>query len=95
MKKSKEITGHKSEAEVADFWQAHDSTEYVDWETGEFIDTPKLKPSTQTISLRLPVSLLNDIRMMANKKDVPYQSLIKVFLSDRVEQERARVFSGV
>jgi predicted DNA binding CopG/RHH family protein len=65
----------------------HDSTEYVDWDKAEAAILPKLKPSTRTISLRLPEMMLDELRVIANKRDVPYQSLIKVFLKERIDQE--------
>lgn len=79
----------KSEKEERDFWQSHDSTEYVDWKKAEKITLANLKPSVRTISLRLPESMLEELKLLANKRDVPYQSLVKVFLSDRIEQELA------
>ena len=75
------------EAERA-FWASHDSTEYVDWQKAPSISLPALKPSTETISLRLPAGLLEDLKVLANQRDVPYQSLLKVFLADRVAAER-------
>lgn len=85
--KRKLIPKFKTEAEERAFWETHDSTEYVDWSKAQRVLFPKLKPSTQSISLRLPVSLLEQIRMAANRRDVPYQSLIKVWLAERAEQE--------
>jgi len=85
----KKIPQFKSEKEERDFWQSHDSTEYVDWEKAERITLANLKPSVKTISLRLPESMLEELKLLANKRDVPYQSLVKVFLSDRIEQELA------
>ncbi len=76
-----------SEEEERDFWAEHDSAEYVDWSRAERVVLPNLKPSTTTISLRLPEHMLNDIKMIANKRDVPYQSLMKSFLADRLEDE--------
>ncbi len=76
-----------SEAEEQDFWQKHDSTDYIDWSKGKIGVFPELKPSTKTISLRLPESLLAAIKTLANKKDVPYQSLMKVFLSEKLQDE--------
>ena len=67
----------KSESEERDFWESHDSSEYVNWNKAESISMPNLKPSTKTISLRLPESLLDSIKIEANKRDMPYQSLIK------------------
>lgn len=83
----KSIPIFASEAEEQEFWQKHDSTDYIDWSKGKIGVFPELKPSTKTISLRLPESLLAAIKTLANKKDVPYQSLMKVFLSDRLQDE--------
>ena len=85
----KRIPQFKSEDEEREFWQNHDSTEYVDWKKAERIALANLKPSVKTISLRLPESMLEELKLLANKRDVPYQSLAKVFLSDRIEQELA------
>jgi predicted DNA binding CopG/RHH family protein len=83
----KKIPQFKSEEEERDFWKTHDSTEYVDWKNAERITLANLKPSVKTISLRLPEAMLEELKLLANKRDVPYQSLVKVFLSDRIEQE--------
>ena len=83
----KSVPKFKSESQEQDFWAKHDSTEYVDWSQGKVAVFPELKASTQTISLRLPQSLLDALKMIANKKDVPYQSLLKIFLSERVNEE--------
>ncbi len=83
----KRIPRFESEDEERDFWQSHDSTEYVDWKKAARITLANLKPSVKTISLRLPESMLEELKLLANKRDVPYQSLVKVFLSDRIEQE--------
>lgn len=85
----KKIPKFKSEDDERDFWQRHDSTEYVDWKKAERLTLANLKPSVKTISLRLPESMLEERKLLANKRDVPYQSLVKVFLSDRIEQELA------
>ncbi len=87
VKELKEIPIFKSEDEEREFWTTHDSTEYVDWDKAETVVLPKLKPSTKTISLRLPELMLNELRVIANKRDVPYQSLIKIFLKERIDQE--------
>lgn len=87
MKNLKQIPKFKSEAEEREFWAHHDSTEYIDWSKGEKAVFPNLKPSTESISLRLPSYLLARIKELANTKDVPYQSLMKMFLSERVEKE--------
>jgi predicted DNA binding CopG/RHH family protein len=83
----KPIPEFKNENEEREFWATHDSTDYVDWNEAERVVFPKLKPSTKTISLRLSESMLNEIRLLANKHDVPYQSLIKVFLRERIDKE--------
>ncbi len=87
MKKFKKIPVFKTEDEEREFWATHDSTEYIDWSKAEKAVFPNLKPSTESISLRLPSFLLARIKQLANKKDVPYQSLMKIFLSEKVEQE--------
>ena len=83
----KPIPEFASEAEERRFWETHDSAAYVDWSSAGFVRFPNLKPSTETISLRLPAGLLADLKALANKQDVPYQSLLKVFLADRVTRE--------
>ncbi len=83
----KSIPTFKSEAEEQEFWQKHDSADYIDWSKGKIGVFPELKPSTKTISLRLPESLLAAIKTLAHKKDVPYQSLMKVFLSEKLQDE--------
>ena len=83
----KPIPKFRNEAEERRFWETHDSTNYVDWSSAKPARFPNLKPSTETISLRLPAGLLADLKALANKQDVPYQSLLKVFLADRVARE--------
>lgn len=87
MKKLKQIPKFKNEDEERDFWATHDSTDYLDWSRAQRVIFPNLKPSTESISLRLPSHLLARIKEIANKKDVPYQSLMKIFLSEKVERE--------
>ena len=72
------------------FWAEHDTTEYFDWNQAVKASFPNLKPSTTAISLRLPVTMLEELKALANAKDVPYQSLLKVFLADRLARERGR-----
>lgn len=84
--KLKKVPKFKSEAEERKFWETHDTTEYFDSNKMVRARFPNLKPSTQSISLRLPLSLLEAIRIEANKRDVPYQSLIKVWLSEKARQ---------
>ena len=86
----KDIPTFKSEEEEREFWATHDSTEYVDWDNAEAVVLARLKPSTKTISLRLPELMLNELRLIANKRDIPYQSLIKMFLKERIDQELKR-----
>ena len=83
----KKIPKFKNEEGERKFWSEHDSTEYVDWSRAKRAVFPKLKPSTKTISLRLPQTMLEELKLLANKRDVPYQSLLKVFLSERIESE--------
>jgi len=77
----------ENEDEEREFWSEHDSTEHVDWTRAERVTLPKLKPSVKSISLRLPQSMLDQLRVLANKRDVPYQSLIKLFLAERIRKE--------
>lgn len=86
-KKLKPIPVFKNEDEERDFWATVDTSEYFDWLKPVELDLSKLKPSTQSISLRLPSFLLARIKQLANKKDVPYQSLMKIFLSEKINQE--------
>lgn len=88
MKKLKEIPKFKNEEEEANFWDTHDSTEYIDWDKAVVNPKfPNLKFSTKTITIRVTESLLDSLKMIANKKDVPYQSLIKVWLDKMVKDE--------
>ena len=89
MKTLKEIPNFKTEKEEREFWETHDSSEYLDLTKAERAVFPNLKPSTKAISLRLPQGLLDMIKVEANKRDVPYQSLIKVWLAKAVEEARA------
>lgn len=87
MSKLKKIPKFKTEEEEFKFWSTHDSTEYVDYSTAKKILFSELKPSTKTISIRLPESLLERIKLLANKRDIAYQSLLKIFLVERVKEE--------
>lgn len=86
----KTIPKFKTEEAEREFWAKHDSTEYVDWSKAKRAIFPNLKPSTRTISLRLPQTMLEELKLLANRRDVPYQSLLKVFLSERIESELDR-----
>jgi predicted DNA binding CopG/RHH family protein len=91
MKNLKSIPEFNSPEEEAEFWDTHDSTEYVDWAKAEKAVFPNLKFTTESISIRLPAPLLARIKELANEKDVPYQSLMKMYLSEQVDKEfRAR-----
>jgi predicted DNA binding CopG/RHH family protein len=83
----KPIPKFENEAQEQEFWSIHDSIDYVDWSKAQRVTFGRLKPSTQTISIRLPEALLEDLKLLANKRDVPYQSLLKIFLAERVAQE--------
>jgi len=83
----KKIPKFPSEERERDFWAKRDSTAYVDWKRAKKVTFSRLKPSLRTISLRLPELLLEELKLLANKRDVTYQSLLKVFLAERVEQE--------
>ncbi len=83
----KKIPNFKSEVEERRFWQTHDSGEYMDWSDAEEAVLSELKPSTKSISLRLPESMLEQLKLLAHKRDVPYQSLVKMFLAERLQSE--------
>jgi len=83
----KRIPTFKNEDAEREFWATHDSTEYIDWAKAKRAVFPNLKPTTRTISLRLPESIIAALKVLANKRDVPYQSLLKVFLAEKVEEE--------
>jgi predicted DNA binding CopG/RHH family protein len=84
---SKRVPKFKSEEEEREFWETHDSTDYINWKEAEKITFSNLKPSVKKISLRLPETMLEELKLLANKRDVPYQSLLKIFLAERIEKE--------
>ena len=86
----KKIPDFQTEEQEREFWAAADSTQFVDWGSAERPKLVRLKPSLKTISVRLPASMIADLKILANRRDVPYQSLLKVFLAERLEQERAK-----
>lgn len=90
----KQVPEFANEDEERAFWAEHDSAGYLDWSRARPAVFPSLRPSTKTISLRLPESMLNELRLLANKRDVPYQSLIKMFLQERIDQELRRKAGG-
>ena len=91
MSKLKNIPNFNNEDEEREFWSKEDSTKYLDWKKSKPIYFSKLKPSTKTISLRLPEYLLDELRIIANKRDVPYQSLIKIYLKERIDSELKKI----
>lgn len=91
MSKKKRVPRFQSEGEEQEFWDEHDSTEYVEWSEARPVVLANLQPSTKTISLRLPEHMLQELKLLANKRDVPYQSLLKVFLAERIAAERKRM----
>ncbi|RKZ08334.1 hypothetical protein DRQ53_11915 [bacterium] len=90
-KKLKVVPKHRSEDREREFWAKADSTDYVDWDGARPLVLPDLKPSLKTISLRLPEHLLAELKLLANKRDVPYQSLLKLYLAERVEEELRKI----
>lgn len=83
----KKIPKFNNETEERKFWQENDSSEYIDWSEAEEVLFSKLKPSTRKISIRLPELMIEELKLLANKRDVPYQSLLKTFLSERINSE--------
>jgi predicted DNA binding CopG/RHH family protein len=89
-KRTKQPPKFSSEAAERRFWETHDSTAYVDWTKAERAVFTQLKPTTRAISLRLPETLLAGLKTAANQRDVPYQSLIKVWLAEKLDESEAR-----
>ncbi len=87
MKALKKIPTFKDEDAEREFWANEDSTDYIDWSKAKRLTLPNLKPSMRTISLRLPEAMIAELKLLANKRDVPYQSLLKVFLAERIREE--------
>lgn len=85
MKHFKPIPNFATESDERAFWQSHDSSDYLDWGKAERVRLPNLKPSTKSISIRLPVDMLERLKLAANRRDVPYQSLIKIWLEEKLE----------
>ena len=85
----KTVPQFATEADERAFWESHDSADHIDWSKAEKVRLPNLKPSSTSISLRLPNSLLEQIKVAAGKRDVPYQSLIKVWLAEKVDSSRS------
>jgi predicted DNA binding CopG/RHH family protein len=89
MKARKKVPTFKDEDAERAFWAKEDSTDYIDWSKAERLTLPNLRPTLRTISLRLPEAMIAELKLLANKRDVPYQSLLKVFLADRIKDELA------
>lgn len=83
----KKIPKFENEDQEREYWAVQDSAEHVDWSKARRVTFPNLKPTVKTISLRLPESLLDHLKLLANQRDVPYQSLLKIFLAERIDQE--------
>ncbi len=87
MKKLKKIPEFKNENEEYEFWSIHDSTEYLDWSKAKRVIFPNLKPTTKSIPIRFPLYMVEELKYLANRKNVPYQSLIKIYLEERLKRE--------
>lgn len=83
----KKIPKFSSESEESAFWRREDSTDYIDWSKGAAVTLPNVRPTLRTISIRLPEAMIAELKRLANKRDVPYQSLVKVFLAERIHDE--------
>ena len=94
VRENKGLPEFSSEDQEREFWSRSDSTEYIDWSGARPLVLPNLKPSLKTISLRLPEHMLAELKLLANKRDVPYQSLLKLFLAERLEEELQRAGGG-
>jgi predicted DNA binding CopG/RHH family protein len=81
------IPKFKSENKERDFWSKRDSTDFIDWKKAKKVILSNLKPSVKTISIRLPEMMLEELKLLANKRDIPYQSLLKIFLAERLKEE--------
>ena len=90
MKKNK-IPKFRTEEEERNFWSSHDSTEYIDWSKSKKFTLSNLKPSVRTISIRLPEMMVEELKLLANKRDIPYQSLMKIYISEKVEEELQKI----
>ena len=87
-KAMRKIPQFESEDQEREFWASHDSTEHINWQQAKPAKLSNLHPSTRTISIRLPESMIETLKVLANKRDVPYQSLLKMFVADRIEAEQ-------
>ncbi|HLC04210.1 MAG TPA: BrnA antitoxin family protein [Anaerolineales bacterium] len=87
MRKKKEVPTFRSEEQEREFWATHDSADYVEWSRAERVRLANLRPTTRTISIRLPEPMIERLKVLANKRDVPYQSLLKMYVAERIEEE--------
>jgi predicted DNA binding CopG/RHH family protein len=85
--KKKVVPTFKNEEQERQFWASHDSADYIDWRRAEDVRLPNLRPSTRTISIRLPQPMIERLKVLANKRDVPYQSLLKMYVAEKIEEE--------
>jgi predicted DNA binding CopG/RHH family protein len=83
----RKIPKFRNEDQERDFWASHDSSEFVEWRQVKRVKLPNLRPTTRTISIRLPESMIERLKVLANKRDIPYQSLLKMFVADKIEEE--------
>lgn len=83
----RKIPRFKTEQDERKFWATHDSTDFIDWQKAKRVRFPELKPSAKSISIRMPNFLLEDLKLIANKRGIPYQSLMKEFLAEKIEKE--------
>jgi predicted DNA binding CopG/RHH family protein len=86
-RRTRKIPKFRNEDEERDFWASRNSTAFIDWRRAARVRLPNLRPTTRTISIRLPESMIERLRILANKRDVPYQSLLKMFVADKIEEE--------
>lgn len=87
MRRKKAIPAFENEEQEREFWAAHDSADYVDWRRAEDMPLPNLRPTTRTISIRLPQPMIERLKVLANKRDVPYQSLLKMYVAEKIQEE--------
>ncbi len=87
VKRVRKIPKFESEDQEREFWASHDSADYVDWRRAKRVKLSNLRPTTRTISIRLPEAMIERLKVLANKRDVPYQSLLKMYVADKIEEE--------
>jgi predicted DNA binding CopG/RHH family protein len=87
VRRKKVIPAFKNEEQEREFWASHDSADYIDWQRAEDVRLPNLRPTTRTISIRLPQPMIERLKVLANKRDVPYQSLLKMYVAEKIEEE--------